>query len=160
MEKHSATTTIASGNPVGYTIFESVEIAEVVRPNPSVEVSSVGLFSDSDGIPMSLESATSVGVSVMVSSGVSDFVGEGARFFRLIQSIEAKSEEGKHDQARSRRNAKAPHCGKFRVSQQIEGTKNFNEHEPDRRSHQMILHRAVPESGPNLSDNDCGALPR
>src|SRR5271168_1731686 len=104
MEKHSATTTIASGNPVGYTIFESVEIAEVARPNPSVEVSSVGLFSDSDGIPLSLEFATSVGVSVMVSSGVSDFVVEGARFFRLIQSIEAKLEEGKHDQARSRRN--------------------------------------------------------
>ena len=138
MEKHSATTTIASGNPVGYTIFESVEIAEVVRPTPSVEVSSVGLFSDSDGIPLSLESATSVGVSVMVSSGVSDFVGEGARFFRLIQSIETKSEEGKHDyfsiQARSRRNAKAPHCGKFRVSQQ--GTKNVNEHESDRLAHQ------------------------
>ena len=124
MEKHSATTTIASGNPVGYTMSASVEKAEVVRPNPSVD--SVGLFSDSDGIPLSLESAISVGVSVVVSSGVSDFVGEGARFFRLIQSIETKSEEGKHDyfsiQARSRRNAKAPHCGKFRVSQQIEGS--------------------------------------
>jgi hypothetical protein len=140
MEKHSATTTIASGNPVGYTISASVEKAEVVRPNPSVEVSSVGLFSDSGGIPPSLESAISVGVSVMVSSGVSDFVGEGAgegaRFFRLIQSIETKSEEGKHDyfsiQARSRRNSKAPHCGKFRVSQQTEGTKNFNVHNSDR----------------------------